>query len=78
MLENKTSLTLQEFHLSITDSLSLVEILREVKDVTLLRKEAMLREVKDVTFCEKARKPVAGMIGWLERLREVIFNGKDI
>jgi hypothetical protein len=36
-----------------------------------------VREVKVVIFFEKARNPFAGMVGWLERLSEVTFNGKQ-
>jgi len=35
-----------------------------------------MREVKVVIFWEKVRKPLAGMVVWLERLSYMIFNGK--
>jgi hypothetical protein len=37
-----------------------------------------LSEVKVVMFLEKARKPIAGILAWLERLRDLRwFNGKQ-
>jgi hypothetical protein len=36
-----------------------------------------MRDVKVVIFLEKARNPFAGMVGWLERLRDVRFNRKQ-
>jgi hypothetical protein len=35
-----------------------------------------VREVKDVIFLAKARNPLAGMIDWFERLRDLRCNGK--
>jgi hypothetical protein len=36
-----------------------------------------IRDVKVVIFLEKARNPIAGMVGWLEIFSDVSFNRKQ-
>jgi hypothetical protein len=53
------------------------ETIRDEEQVLLIfSKLGQMREVKVVIFLEKARRPFAGILSWLERLSDVIFNGK--